>query len=145
MYLDTMRLGRFVLVAVICSAQLGCSVAFVKSPPPPEIRRQDTHAAIADCTETKILPILDTVAASIAGAFVLVAVGTLTGTPAPNTTAQQTNQNDTLRVEAFWGGLLGSGLTLASAIWGYRTTRQCREYVEERRRRNDPWPSPAAP
>ena len=144
-YPDSMRLGQVFPIVVICSAQLGCSFVFVKSPPPTESRRRDPFDAVADCTETRVPPILDTVAASIAGASALVVVGTLTGTPSPNTTAQQTNQNDTIRAEMFWVGLVTGGVTLASAIWGYRTTRKCREYVEEKSRKDALWLRPAAP
>jgi len=88
---------------------------------------------------------LDTVATTIAGALAYVAVATLTGEPPPNTTAQQTNQNETIRAEMFWGGLVGSGITVASAIWGFRTTRKCREYVDEKSTKDFFWLTPPSP
>ena len=130
-----MRIGHVFLVGAICATQIGCSFVFVKSPPPPGNRRQDPFEPVADCTETRIPPIVDVVAASIAGVFVaFAAVDTLTGT-----------HNETLRAEMFWGGLVTSGVTVASAIWGFRTTRKCRDYVEEKTRKDALWLRPAAP
>jgi hypothetical protein len=140
-----MRIGRIFLVGAICATQIGCSFVFVKSPPPPGNRRQDPFEPVADCTETRIPPIVDVVAASIAGVFIaFAAVDTLTGTPL-NATAQQNHHYETIRAEMFWGGLVGSGITVASAIWGFRTTRKCREYVDEKSTKDVLWLTPPSP
>ena len=142
-----MRPGRTLLAVllVVTFAQPGCSFVFVKGPPASAGGRPDPFEAMADCTETRVPPVLDTVAAGLAGAYALAAVATLTGTPPPDATEEQIDHTDTVHAEFFWGGLIVGAVMTASAIWGFRATRKCREYVEERSRKDMLWLRPGAP
>src|SRR3569833_1190135 len=57
-----MRSTSRALALVACVAVCGCSFAFVHAPPPPP-------APQSDCTSSKVVPILDTVAGSIFALF----------------------------------------------------------------------------
>jgi hypothetical protein len=125
-----MRPCRVLLVAVISSAHLGCSFVFVKGPPRPG-EKPDVQNETA-CTERNALPVTDTVVASIFGAeasanFLLMGIGT----PPPTQTAAQRHDSETTAYAFIGSALAVAGVTAASAIWGFRTTRRCREYVHD--------------
>jgi hypothetical protein len=79
--------------------------------------------------EEKIFPAMDSVLAGIAGAFAFAAVATLSGTPSPGATSQQTDASTRKREIMFLAAVSLAGPTTASAIWGFVTTKRCREYL----------------
>ncbi len=133
------HMRRTCLLAVaamaMSSAQSGCSFLMVKGPPSPDEPIQDWAEEGFACTEVNTAPRADVVLAAIGGGINFVALGTATGTPPPNQTAQQRQDSETRWAIMFWSGLAIAGVATVSALWGFRNTRKCREYVESPRTR----------
>jgi hypothetical protein len=116
-------------MAMSCT-QLGCSFLLVKGPPSPDEPVRYSEEGGFACTEVNVAPKADIVLAAIGGGINFLALGTATGTPPANQTAQQQQDSQTRFVTMFWSGLAIAGLGTVSALWGFHTTRKCREYVE---------------
>ena len=131
-YPAAMRLTCLLIVVAFAmsSTQLGCSFAFVKGPPSPKEPLGYTSEEGFSCTETKAAPIADVVLASTGGMASFAILGTLTGTPPQDQTAQQRQDGNTARGYVFFGGLVVAAVGTAAAIWGFHTVRKCREYID---------------
>jgi len=105
----------------------------VKGPPaadkPVAYSEEDGFA----CTETNVAPRADVVLAAIGGGINFVALGTATGTPPADQTAQQRHDAEVRWATTFWSGIAIAAVATASALWGFRTTRLCREYIDSPR------------
>lgn len=116
-------------VAWACS-QLGCSFLFVKGPPsankPVVYSEEDGFG----CTDTNFAPKADVVLAGIGGWMSFSGLVAATGTPPPDQTAEQHHDAEVYKATMFWGGLAVAAVATASALWGFTTTRQCREYAD---------------
>ena len=124
-----------VAAMAMSSTQLGCSFLMVKGPPSPDEPPPDSAEDGFSCTEVNTAPRADVVLAAIGGGINLVALGTATGTPPANQTAQQRQDSETRWATMFWSGLAIAGVATVSALWGFRNTRKCRDYVESPRTR----------
>lgn len=79
-------------------------------------------------------------AASAAGTLLGTLLLSTIGTPPANQTAAERQAGENEARVIVIGALVLGAIPTASAIWGYRTTRKCREYEE------GPWrPSRRAP
>jgi len=118
------------LVFLLLWGPSGCSFLLAQGPP---AKDENSRRPIFDseCTRSNFFPAVDTALAASAAATLL---GTLLlssiGTPAANKTAaeRQASENKARVIES--GALVLGAIPTASAIWGYRTTRKCREYEE---------------
>jgi hypothetical protein len=132
-----MRLAALVPIATMAlqSTQLGCSFLLVKGPP-----SDDEPVVLSDdggfaCTETNLVPKADIALAALGGGINFVALGTATGTPPADQTAEQRHDAEVRWATMFWSGIAIASVATVSALWGFRKTRLCREYIESPRTR----------
>jgi hypothetical protein len=116
-------------MALACS-QLGCSFVFVKGPPAADKPVVYSEEDGFGCTESSFAPKLDIVLAGVGGWATLGALAVAMGTPSPDQTAQQRHDADVYKATMFWGGLAVAAVATISTIWGFTTTRKCREYAD---------------
>jgi len=111
------RLMVSVLVMVGACAQAGCSFLLLEGPP----RRTEIPYRRSDnslCTENNRAPVTDLI---LAGAIPLGGLSMAVG--------QGQQGNETAVTVILASALVLSGLEVVSAIWGFRTTAQCRRYA----------------
>jgi hypothetical protein len=129
MYSGCMQLSRVLLVLVLIASpmQFGCSFMLVNGPPSP-----DATAVVARdgsvCTNRNALPVMDVVLASGAGGLFVIS---RIGTPPANQTPAQRQDLERRRKIVSISALVVGGIAAASAIWGFHTTRKCRQYIED--------------
>jgi hypothetical protein len=115
------------LAAMVAPAG-GCSFVFVSGPPP-------LHEKLSyfSCTSNVVWPVIDTVfAASMAGIFV---------DAATRSAAEEVLEGDSsedMTMSAIFGGV-----ALASAVFGYVRTHECRVALEQLNARPQPPPAPS--
>jgi len=130
LYLPAMGASRCLLVVLLLWAQSGCSFLFVQGPPP---RDENSRPPLFDseCTRSRLFPIADTVLAAWAGSTLLgtLILSTIGTPPADQTPAErEASQHKALVIEI--SALAIGAIPTASAIWGFHTTRKCRDYEE---------------
>jgi len=129
-----MRFHRIIapLLATILCTQPGCSFLLVEGPPKPDetpFRRMDDSF----CTERNGAPVVDTVAAGVLPFVGLMSLYNLGG---------GRDVGETEAMVTLTSALVLSGVEAASAIWGFHTTRKCRQYAARQLRAELPTPSP---
>jgi hypothetical protein len=129
--LQVMRFHRIIaiLIAISMVAPAGCSFLLVEGPPKPDeipFRRMDDSF----CTERNGAPVVDSVAAGVIPFIGLMSVYNLGGRDIGETEAMLTS------------ALVLTGVEAASAIWGFHTTRRCRQYTARQLRTERPAQAP---
>lgn len=114
------------MVAVLVASLSGCSFAFVSGPPP-----HHEQLPTFDCTESRVVPVLDTLFAALEVANSAVAAGT---------TDQQWSDTFNGNPPISRGTAVPLYIALAvvgtfSAYYGYTRTGDCREALEAARNR----------
>ena len=122
-------------VMALVSTQLGCSFLLVKGPPSDDEPVAYSEEGGFACTETNLVPKADIALAALGGGINFLALGTATGTPPPDQTAEQRHDAEVRWETMFWSGIAIASVATVSALWGFRKTRLCREYIESPRAR----------
>ena len=118
-----------ILIVMIALAQAGCSFLLVEGPPKSDeipFRRMDDSF----CTERNGAPVVDSVAAGVIPFIGLMSVYNLGGRDIGGTEAMLTS------------ALVLTGVEAAAAIWGFHTTRRCRQYTARQLRTERPAQAP---
>ena len=119
------------LIAMSLFAQAGCSFLLVEGPPKPgemTFRRMDDTF----CTEGVGAPVVDSIAAGVLPFIGLMSVVNLGGRDIGETEA----------MVKLTSVLALTGVELVSAIWGFHTTRKCRQYAARQLRAERPAQAP---
>jgi hypothetical protein len=123
------RTIAILLATSICAA--GCSFLLVEGPPKageiPFRRMDDTF-----CTERNGAPVVDSVAAGVLPFIALMSVYNLGGRDISEPEAMVT----------LTSALVLTGVEAVSAIWGFHTTRKCRQFAATRLRAERPAQAP---
>jgi hypothetical protein len=120
--MGVMKTGLIAAMVSAVSVQPGCSFLFVKGPPP-------DHARMAsfDCSESYVMPVMDTIGAVLAGAIAASAGG------------DNSNQDQAADITVGVSLLVLAG---ASAIYGYSRATDCRAAWQALEERNAHAPPP---
>ena len=110
------RVLRLCLVVALAMSISGCSWMFVKQAPT-ETPATKAKAPV-DCTAANALPIVDAV----------VAVGSVAGSVGVLASPRATRE---FKVAGVVFGLLGTGLSIGSGVYGFKQTNRCSTYLAE--------------
>jgi hypothetical protein len=124
------------LAATLAAAASGCSFASVRRPPPDP--RPD---APLECTQSRTAPALDTAGAVVTPLTGMVLWSLCAFTASMNTWASDPSGPTPAACTALAvGAVLGTTAYVGSAVYGYKTTGDCRRLAAERAAQPPPAP-----
>jgi hypothetical protein len=124
---------RRLLAVVLLVATGGCSFLFVEGPP-----REHRQMAYFDCTESRLVPILETILVAAEGLYLSAALRA--------SDAEWEEDNDGLdRDDAIALSVVRGSVFATSAVFGYVRSSDCREAKAELAIRRRGGQSPAGP
>jgi hypothetical protein len=115
------------LLAAALVGGCGCSLIAVHRPPPSPVAPD----VPLECTQSRVAPALDT-----AGAIGTPILGFATWGLCAFTSAMQSWSSDPKHPNCglvLWGTVLSTAAYTGSAVYGFRTTAECRRLAEQRR------------